>query len=102
MLGAAEEPPLARPGHVEAFAGAGDADVTEAALLFFGGTTGAIQPSYAVVNLRLGYDISDHYSLALNLENLLDKKYYSRISGTEFGNFYGTPRSVLVTARARF
>lgn len=75
---------------------------TEAALLFLGGTTGAIQPSYAVVNLRLGYDVNENYSLALNVENLLDKKYYSRISGTEFGNFFGTPRSALLTVRARF
>ena len=75
---------------------------TQAALLFFGNGTGAIQPSYAIVGLRLGYDISDHYSLALNADNVLDKKYYSRISGTEFGNFYGAPRNVMMTVRAKF
>ena len=75
---------------------------TEAFLTFLGGDTGARQPSYTVVDLRAGYDVTDQISLAVNLNNVFDKHYYERVSGTEFGNFYGTPRNVLVTARLRY
>lgn len=75
---------------------------TDAALLFFGNGTGVTQPSYAIVSLQLGYEIADNILLTLNGENLTDKKYYQRISGTEFGNFFGPPRSVLATLRLTF
>lgn len=74
---------------------------TEAFLTFLGGTTGARQPGYAVVNARLGYDLTDAITLGVNVNNLFDKHYYERVSGTEFGNFYGAPRNVLFTVRAR-
>ncbi|MFT3965759.1 MAG: TonB-dependent siderophore receptor [Sphingobium sp.] len=74
----------------------------EAFLTFLGGTTGARQPSYAVIDLRAGYDLTDHVALGVNLNNLFDKHYYERVSGTEFGNFYGAPRNILVTARLRY
>ncbi|HUD28973.1 MAG TPA: TonB-dependent siderophore receptor [Novosphingobium sp.] len=75
---------------------------TEAFLTFLGGNTGARQPAYAVVNTRIGYDVTDKVTLALNVNNLFDKHYYERVSGTEFGNFYGAPRNVLATARLRY
>lgn len=74
----------------------------EAFLTFLGGTTGARQPRYAVFNLRGGYDLTDRITLAVNVNNLFDKSYYERVSGTEFGNFYGAPRNVMVTARLRY
>lgn len=73
---------------------------TEAFMTFLGGTTGARQPSYSVLDLRLGYKLSDTVSLALSAANVLDEKYYSRISGTEYGNFYGAPTSVMLTINA--
>ncbi len=75
---------------------------TEAFLTFLGGNTGARQPGYAVASARIGYDVTDNVTVALNLNNLFDKRYYERVSGTEFGNFYGAPRNFLLTARARF
>ena len=75
---------------------------TEAALLFFGNGTGAAQSSYALVNVQVGYDLTERMTLALNVENVFDEKYYTRISGTEFGNFFGAPRSVLATLRIGF
>lgn len=74
----------------------------EAFLTFLGGNTGARQPGYAVVDLRAGYDLTRQIRLAVNLNNLFDKSYYERVSGTEFGNFYGAPRNVMVTARVRY
>ncbi len=74
---------------------------TEAFLNIFG-TTGARQPGYAVVNARLGYRLTDRVSLGINLNNLLDRHYYERVAGTEFGNFYGAPRNVFGTIRMDF
>jgi outer membrane receptor for ferric coprogen and ferric-rhodotorulic acid len=74
---------------------------TTAFLTFLGGTTGALQPAYSLLDLRLGYEISETISMALNVSNVLDEKYYSRISGTEFGNFYGAPTNVMLTVSAR-
>ncbi len=60
------------------------------------------QPAYAVVDLRAGYAFTDLISLAVNMNNLFDKNYYSRISSTGRGNYYGAPRSVFATLRVGF
>ncbi|WP_231731847.1 TonB-dependent siderophore receptor [Sphingomonas sp. CCH5-D11] len=57
------------------------------------------QPSYAVVDLRAGYRISPQVSVSVNVNNLLDKNYYARISSTGRGNYYGSPRTVFATLR---
>ncbi|MFS0850340.1 TonB-dependent siderophore receptor [Novosphingobium panipatense] len=57
------------------------------------------QGSYAVVDLRAGYEIDERISLSVNVNNLLDKSYYARISSTGRGNYYGTPRTVFATLR---
>lgn len=57
------------------------------------------QPAYAVVDLRAGYKLSQQLSLSLNVNNLLDKTYYARISSTGRGNYYGSPRTVFATIR---
>lgn len=57
------------------------------------------QGGYAVVDLRAGYQVSDQVSLSVNVNNLLDKTYYARISSTGRGNYYGSPRSVFATLR---
>ncbi|CAG9933954.1 hypothetical protein [Candidatus Nitrotoga arctica] len=52
--------------------------------------------------MRLSYRPNQQWQLALNLNNLFDKTYYSSIRGVDFGNVYGEPRSAMLTARMRF
>lgn len=57
------------------------------------------QGSYAVLDLRAGYEINGRLSLSVNVNNVLDRNYYARISSTGRGNYYGSPRSVFATLR---
>ncbi|GGC12806.1 ligand-gated channel [Oxalicibacterium flavum] len=59
-------------------------------------------PGYGVAALRAGYKINDRYRLALNIDNLFDRKYWEKVSGTTRQNFYGAPRSVTLTLRGSF
>jgi len=74
----------------------------EASLTQLGFAGAVYQNAYALVDMRLGYQITDEVELAVTVNNLLDKTYYEKVNGTQFGNFYGTPRQVLGTVRARF
>lgn len=68
-------------------------------------TTGAItmkQASYALWSARVGYQIDRHWSLALNVANLFDKRYYQTVGAPTFGNFYGDPRNGTLTLRGKF
>lgn len=57
----------------------------------------------ACVDLLVQYDISKNWSLALNVNNLFDKKYYYVTESNPWGgNSYGTPRNFLRAARASF
>ncbi|WP_454692153.1 TonB-dependent siderophore receptor [Achromobacter aloeverae] len=60
------------------------------------------QGGYAVVDMRVGYRINAHLSAALNIGNLLDRKYWQSLGGGETGNIYGTPRNVMLTLRATY
>lgn len=65
--------------------------------------TGTVeQKGYVLVNTRLGYRLNEHVSLALNANNLFDKRYYQRLYALNSGNRYGEPRSVLVNARITY
>jgi outer-membrane receptor for ferric coprogen and ferric-rhodotorulic acid len=59
------------------------------------------QKGFVVVNLMGRLALTDRVSVQANVENLLDKKYYSQV-----GNFsqyrYGEPRSFTVSANYRF
>lgn len=57
---------------------------------------------YVVFSGRIDYALSKIASVSLNLENILDKKYYSGASSIDSGNWYGTPRSATVTLRAKW
>jgi len=57
------------------------------------------QGAYAVVDLRAGYEFDERISLSVNVNNVLDKTYYARISSTGRGNYFGTPRTVFATLR---
>ncbi|MGR4043749.1 TonB-dependent siderophore receptor [Pseudomonas sp. 910_21] len=60
------------------------------------------QAGYAIWNGRIGYRIDDTWSLALNGNNLLDKRYYTTIGTEGFGNFYGDPRNFTLSVKANF
>lgn len=61
----------------------------------------AKQKSFAIVNLMMRYQFNDHATLSINVNNLLDKKYYRN-----YGQFtqyqYGAPRNVSATFRYNF
>jgi outer membrane receptor for ferric coprogen and ferric-rhodotorulic acid len=59
-------------------------------------------PGYAVVNLRMGYQINDHLSANLNVNNVFDKKYYARVGSSSVFNFYGEPLNATFSLRATF
>lgn len=60
------------------------------------------QGGYAVVDALVGYRLRDGLMLRLNIGNLFDKVYYTRISATGRGNFYGEPRNATLSLRATF
>ncbi|WP_300246848.1 TonB-dependent siderophore receptor [Pseudomonas sp.] len=60
------------------------------------------QAGYAIWNGRIGYRIDDTWSLALNGNNLLDKRYYTTVGTEGFGNFYGDPRNFTLSVKADF
>lgn len=68
---------------------------------FYSGS-GAVRfeaPGYATVSLLGGYRVTDHLYAALNIDNLLDRNYYEKVSGTTRQNFYGAPRSATLTLK---
>ncbi|KFD27441.1 hypothetical protein IH86_15105 [Sphingobium yanoikuyae] len=59
------------------------------------------QPAYAVFNSQVGYQINKNINASLSLNNMFDKKYYSRTPGSVFGAF-GDRRNVMLTVRTSF
>ncbi|MBK1697781.1 TonB-dependent siderophore receptor [Rhodovibrio salinarum] len=57
---------------------------------------------YVVVDVMAGYDITDSVTATLTVNNLFDEKYYSRVGGASVFNFYGEPRSALLSLKAVF
>ena len=60
------------------------------------------QAGYAIWNGRIGYRIDDTWSVALNGNNLFDKRYYATVGTEGFGNFYGEPRNFVMSLKADF
>ena len=59
------------------------------------------QKAYALASLMASYDINPNLSAQLNVNNLFDKKYYRNV-GFYDSVFWGEPRSVQVSLRAKF
>jgi outer membrane receptor protein involved in Fe transport len=61
-----------------------------------------VSPGYAVTNLRARYDLTRHLQLSLQIDNLLDRKYYTAawVSNTSLsaqGAIQSLPFPVLTT-----
>ncbi|MGE7993562.1 TonB-dependent siderophore receptor [Pseudomonas sp. NPDC089554] len=74
-------------------------------------TTGAVlsesnfkfsQGGYAVYDAMVEYKVDDHWTVAVNGNNLFDRRYYSTVNNTEYGNYYGEPRNFMLTLRGTF
>jgi outer-membrane receptor for ferric coprogen and ferric-rhodotorulic acid len=59
-------------------------------------------PGWVVVNVGGSYSFSPKLSLQLNIDNLFDKSYLATVGGLEGGSWYGSPRNIAVTMRAKF
>ena len=60
------------------------------------------QAGYAVWNALVEYRIDDHWTAALNGNNLFDKAYYQTVASSAYGNWYGAPRNYMLTLRGSF
>lgn len=62
----------------------------------------SVQAGYAIWSGRVGFRIDENWSVALNGNNLFDKKYYQSVGAVSWGNFYGEPRNFMLTVKADF
>ncbi|KAF1051234.1 MAG: Fe(3+)-pyochelin receptor [Stenotrophomonas maltophilia] len=53
-------------------------------------------------NALAEYRLSEHWTLAYNLNNVFDKTYYAKVGSSAVGNWYGDPRNHLLTLRGTF
>lgn len=60
------------------------------------------QGGYAVWDALVEYKVDDHWTVALNGNNLLDRKYFETLKTSEYGNYYGAPRNYMLTLRGSF
>jgi len=58
--------------------------------------------SFAVLSPRIGYELSPRWQVALNIDNVLDKRYYESVGDPKGGNWFGEPRSFIVRLDGRF
>ncbi|MEQ4651876.1 TonB-dependent siderophore receptor [Providencia rettgeri] len=60
------------------------------------------QGGYAIFNARLGYQIDETWTAAVNVNNVFDRRYYSGLFSPQWNNRYGDPRNVMFTLKADF
>lgn len=59
-------------------------------------------PGYAVVDAMVGYDFTSQLSAQLNINNLFDRDYYSRVGGVNTFNMPGSSANVVASVRYDF
>jgi outer-membrane receptor for ferric coprogen and ferric-rhodotorulic acid len=59
-------------------------------------------PGHIIISVGGSYKISDNLTLQANVENLLDKTYFAQVGSLVDGNWYGSPRSFVVTLRGKW
>jgi len=57
---------------------------------------------HAIWSARAEFRVNDRWLAALNVNNLLDKVYYQSVGDVNGGNWYGEPRSFMLTMRGKF
>lgn len=57
---------------------------------------------HAIWSMRAEYAFNKDWRLAVNVNNLFDKTYYSTVGYSGYGNFYGDARSVVVSLSSSF
>lgn len=60
------------------------------------------QSGYAVYDAMVEYDVDENWTVALNGNNLFDRRYYASVGTSEYGNYYGEPRNFTLTLRGTF
>lgn len=60
------------------------------------------QGSYAIMSARIGYALDAKWNVALNINNIADTTYYQTAGLSTGGNWYGEPRSYMLSLRGRF
>lgn len=70
------------------------------ALYFTSYRTWAKQDDYYVARLMARYQVTEHLSTTLNVNNLFDEKYYAGFAGN-YGH-YGAPRNAMLNLRYDF
>jgi len=61
-----------------------------------------VQPGYAVLDLRAGFDIDRTWRVALSVNNVLDKRYYESIDTPPLHAWYGEPRNWILRVDASY
>lgn len=59
-------------------------------------------PGRAVYDALASWKIDQNWTLGLDAKNLFDKKYYKSVGELRRGNYYGDPRSYMLTLRGEF
>jgi len=57
---------------------------------------------YATFDLMAAYRITPQLNLQVNVDNLFDRKYYTRVGSTNTFNIPGAERSIMATLRYDF
>ncbi len=60
------------------------------------------QGPYAVVGMRVSYQVDSHWQAALSVNNVFDRVYYQTVGASDSNNWYGTPRNFLLRLDARY
>jgi outer membrane receptor for ferric coprogen and ferric-rhodotorulic acid len=60
------------------------------------------QASYAVVDLRAGYQVDSHWRAAVSVGNLFDRSYLETVGFPNGDNWYGEPRTFLFRLDGRY
>jgi len=61
-----------------------------------------VQGSFAVFDLRAGYQLDAHWRAALSVNNIFDRIYYQTIGIPAGDNWYGEPRGFLLRVDGRY
>ncbi|MCO8170276.1 TonB-dependent siderophore receptor [Pseudomonas sp. 21LCFQ02] len=61
-----------------------------------------VEGGYTIYSARAAYKLDEHWTLALNGNNLFDKTYYSTVSSSGYGNLYGEPRNFVLSLKGQF